>query len=90
MWAEVLKPLWGQKFRDMRAFLQNCPQDYDDDVELQTDQLAGRLMIQQAKTVASSWECVGEQTFREVCKSHCREVRKSHSNLHGSLNGKNT
>ena len=41
MWADVLTkslPLQGQKFRDMRAFLQNCPRDYDDDVELQTDQ----------------------------------------------------
>jgi hypothetical protein len=26
MWADILtKPLQGQKFRDMRAFLQNCP-----------------------------------------------------------------
>jgi hypothetical protein len=34
MWADVLtKPLQGQKFRDMRAFLQNCPRDYDDDIE---------------------------------------------------------
>ncbi len=41
MWADVqTKPLQGQKFRDMRAFLQNCPRDYDDDVELNTDQLA--------------------------------------------------
>jgi hypothetical protein len=63
MWADVLtKPLHGQKFRDMRAFLQNCPRDYDDDVELQTDQLARRSMDQQVKTVASSRECVGEQT----------------------------
>jgi hypothetical protein len=32
MWAEVLtKPLQGQKFRDMRAFLQNCPRDYNND-----------------------------------------------------------
>jgi len=61
MWADVLtKPLQGQKFRDMRAFLQNCPRDYDDDVELQTDQLAQRSMNQQVKTVASSRECVGE------------------------------
>ena len=61
MWADVLtKPLQGQKFRDMRAFLQNCPKDYDDDVELQTDQLARRSMNQQVKTVASSRECVGE------------------------------
>jgi hypothetical protein len=34
VWADVLtKPLQGQKFRDMRAFLQNCPRDYDDDTE---------------------------------------------------------
>ena len=61
MWANVLtKPLQGQKFRDMRAFLQNCPRDYDDDIELQTDQLARRSINQQAKTVASLWEWVGE------------------------------
>ncbi len=60
MWAHITKPLQGQKFRDMRAFLQNCPRDYDDDVELQTDQLAWRSMNQQVKTVASSRECVGE------------------------------
>ena len=34
MWADVLtKPLQGQKFKDMRAFLQNCPRDYDDNNE---------------------------------------------------------
>jgi hypothetical protein len=34
MWADVLtKPLQGQKFRDMRAFLQNCSRDYDNDTE---------------------------------------------------------
>jgi hypothetical protein len=33
-WADVLtKPLQGQKFRDMHAFLQNFPRDYDDDTE---------------------------------------------------------
>jgi hypothetical protein len=67
MWTDVLtKPLQGQKFRDMRAFLQNCPRDYDDDVELQTDQLARRSMNQQVKTVASSRECVGEQTNLQI------------------------
>jgi hypothetical protein len=67
MWANVLtKPLQGQKLRDMRAFLQNCPRDYDDDVELQTDQLARRSMNQQVKTVASSRECVGEQTNLQI------------------------
>ena len=67
MWADILtKPLPGQKFRDMRAFLQNCPRDYDNDVELQTDQLARISMNQQAKTVASSGECVGEQIILPV------------------------
>jgi hypothetical protein len=34
MWADVLtKPLQGQLFRDMQAFLQNCSRDYDDDLE---------------------------------------------------------
>ena len=67
MWADVLtKPLQGQKFRDMRAFLQNCPRDYDDDGELQTDQLARRSMNQQAKTVASSRKCVGEPTNLQI------------------------
>jgi hypothetical protein len=41
MWADVLtKPLHGQKFRDMRAFLQNCPRDYGDDIELKNNPLA--------------------------------------------------
>jgi hypothetical protein len=42
----------------MRAFLQNCPQDYNDDIELNIDQLARKSMNQQVKTVASSRECV--------------------------------
>ncbi len=41
MWADILtKPFQGQKFRDMQAYLQNCPRDYDDDIELNIDQLA--------------------------------------------------
>jgi hypothetical protein len=53
MWTDVLtKPLQGQKFRDMHAFLQNCPRDYDDDTE------QNKLMNPQ--DVASSRECVGE------------------------------
>jgi hypothetical protein len=53
MWADVLKkPLQGQKFRDMRAFLQNCPWDYDDDTEFQ--------LLMKPKDVASSRECVDE------------------------------
>jgi hypothetical protein len=39
MWADVLtKPLQGQLFRDMQAFLQNCLRDYDDDLERQEEQ----------------------------------------------------
>jgi hypothetical protein len=35
MWANVLtKLLQGQKFGDMRAFLQNCSRDYDNNAEL--------------------------------------------------------
>jgi hypothetical protein len=61
MWADILtKPLQGQTFRGMQVFLQNCPRDYDDDIELQTDQLVRRSTNQQVKTVASSRECVGE------------------------------
>jgi hypothetical protein len=55
MWADVLtKPLQGQKFRDMRAFLQNCPRDYKDDTEV-----ASPMTPQDG---ASSRECVGENT----------------------------
>jgi hypothetical protein len=38
----------------MRVFLQNCPQDYEDDTEV-----ASPMMPQ---NVASLWECVGENT----------------------------
>ncbi len=62
MWADILtKLLQEKKCRDTGAFHQNCPRDYDNDVKFQTDQLAWRLMNQQAKTVASLQECVGEQ-----------------------------
>ncbi len=62
MWADVLtKPLQGQLFRDMRAFLQYCSRDYDDDLEQQEDERAHHMMKQQVTTVTSSWECVGEQ-----------------------------
>jgi hypothetical protein len=58
MWADFLtKPLQGQKFRDMSAFLQNCSWDYDNDTELRTDKLAWRSMNQRVKTVASPREC---------------------------------
>jgi hypothetical protein len=70
MWADVLtKPLQGQKFRDMQAFLQNCPRDYDDDIELQNDPLARQTMNHQIKTNVSSWECVGEHSKVETAKN---------------------
>jgi hypothetical protein len=37
----------------MSAFFQNCPRDYDEDIELQG-------MRQQVKTVTSPRECVDE------------------------------
>jgi hypothetical protein len=55
MWADVLtKLLQGQKFRDMQAFLQNCPQDYKDDTEV--------VSPMTPQDVASSWKYVGENT----------------------------
>jgi hypothetical protein len=68
MWADVLtKPLQGQKFRDMHAFLQNCSKSYDDNIELQTDKLVQKSLKQQVETVASLRECVG------VCMKNARE-----------------
>jgi hypothetical protein len=55
MCADVLtKPLEGQKFRHMWAFLQNCPQDYRDNTEVASSMTP--------QDVASSRECVGENT----------------------------
>jgi hypothetical protein len=65
MWADVLaKPLQGQLFRDMRAFLQNCSRDYDDDLERQEDERVHHMIKQQVATVTSSRECVDEQSQR--------------------------
>jgi hypothetical protein len=76
MWADVLtKPLQRQKFRDIRTFLQNCSRDYDDDVELRTDEQARRSMNQQVKTVASSRECVGE--LAKLTREKMRKRRQS-------------
>ena len=51
MWADVLtKPLQGQLFRDMRAFLQNCLRDYDDDLERQEEERAHHMIKQQVTT----------------------------------------
>ncbi len=64
MWANLLtKLLKGQKFRDMRAFLQNCSRDYDDDLEQDEDKRgqAHQSMNHQVKTNASLQECVEEQ-----------------------------
>ncbi len=55
MWAEVLtKPLQGQKLRDMRAFLQNYPQDCNNDNT--------RKKLMNLQDVASLRECVSEHT----------------------------
>jgi hypothetical protein len=65
MWTDVLtKPLQGQMFRDMQAFLQNCSRDYDDDLELQQDEQAHQSTKEQVATVSSSHECVGTKQLR--------------------------
>jgi hypothetical protein len=70
MWADVLtKPLQGQKFRDMRAFLKNCPRDYNNDIELQNNPLARQTMNHQVTTNVSLPECVGEHSKVETAKN---------------------
>ncbi len=70
MWADVLtKPLQGQKFRDMQAILQNCPRDYDDDIELQNNPLARQTMNHQVTTNVWLWECVGEHSKVKTAKN---------------------
>jgi hypothetical protein len=61
MWANVLtKLLQGQKFRDMRAFLQNSPQDYNDDNEIKQSM--------NPQDVASLGKCVDERiTLSHEC-----------------------
>ena len=68
MWADVLtKPLQGMKFRQMRAFLMNCPPDYSEDPPILLDS----TMVQSSSIfpmkprlnmiTISSRECVGAQ-----------------------------
>ncbi len=85
MWADVLtKPLQGQKFREMCAFLQNCPRDYDEDFELRTDEVAQNSMNQWVHTVASSWEwdkspcCVSWADETGVRPASRKHVNKRH------------
>jgi hypothetical protein len=55
MWVDILtKPLQGQKFRDMRMFLQNCPQDCNNNKEMKQSM--------NPQDVSSSQECVDEHT----------------------------
>jgi hypothetical protein len=70
MWADVItKPLQGQKFRDMRAFLQNCPRDYDDYTE--------RNKSMNPQDVASLRECVGVQSFYIPESSHSKAFQST-------------
>jgi hypothetical protein len=67
MWADVLtKPLQGQLFRDMQAFLQNCSRDYDNNLERQEDERAQDMIMQQITNVTSTRECVDEQSQRSL------------------------
>jgi hypothetical protein len=55
MWVDVLiKPLQGQKFRDMRTSLQNCPQEYNNDKKIKQSM--------NPQDIASLRECVEEDT----------------------------
>ena len=82
MWADVLtKPLQGQLFRDMRAFLQNCSRDYDDDLERQEDERAHHMMKQQVASVTRviliffcAWRTPG---VRPVCPRCAPGVRQA-------------
>jgi hypothetical protein len=57
MWVDILtKLLQGQKFRDMQAFLQNCPQDYNNDNKIKHSM--------NPQDVALLWECVDKHTSR--------------------------
>jgi hypothetical protein len=56
----------------MRAFLQNCPRDYNDDIDLQNNPLARQTMNHQVTTNVSSRECV-----REHSHSKARHVSQS-------------
>jgi hypothetical protein len=48
----LTKPLQGQKFRDICAFLQNCPRNYGNNTE--------QINLMNPQDVASLRECVGE------------------------------
>ena len=80
MWADVLtKPLQGQKFRDMRAFLQNCSRDYDDDFERDEDERgrARHSMKDGTLSTPSSRECVEDRPPQRSTTSEDRPPQRS-------------
>ncbi len=87
MWADVLtKPLQGQLFRDMRAFLQNCSRDYDDNLERQEDEQVQDMIKQQVTTVTSSRECVDEQSQRSLNLGSKEVTPTKRQNVRGRSN----
>ena len=64
MWADILtKPLQGVKFRQMRAFLMNCPTDYSEDPPfippIKVESQSINPMKTRIKSITPSpWECV--------------------------------
>jgi hypothetical protein len=77
MWADVLtKPLQGQLFRDMQAFLQNCSRDYNDDLERQEEEQVHQSTKQQVTIVTSLQECVDGQlqNSRQKSKKNSPEI----------------
>ncbi len=74
MWADVLtKLLQGQKFRNMHAFLQNCPRDYNDDVEFQ--------LSMKAQDVASLRECVDEHAKLKTNRGDAHNITRDPQNI---------
>ena len=87
MWADVLtKPLQGQLFRDMRAFLQNCLRDYDDNLERQKDERAQDMIKKQVTTVTSSRECVDGQSQRSLNLGSKEVTPAKRQNVRGRSN----
>ncbi len=74
MWADILtKPLQGQKFRDVHAFLQNCPRDHGNDVEF--------WLSMKPQDVASLRECVDEHAKLKTNRGDAQNITRGPQNI---------
>ena len=78
MWADVLtKPLQGEKFRCMRAFLMNCPIDYYEDPVISTTKSNRQLTSTTSPDSSMKKRSLRPTTSSRGCvetKSHGTEV----------------